>query len=145
MAPLIYYVKLCASFQSHRSIQTAVIVWKHSIRVKIGIFFLSHVNLKFDGLPWKTIGNLFYTTSSFVHHFEPIREFKQKLKSGNAQFESNSAFFVLCDLKICRVTLKNNRASLLYYVKLCASYQSHQWIQTGVAVRKHVFFCPVWP
>ena len=29
--------------------------------------FLSCVTLKFDGWPWKTIGNPFYTTSSFVH------------------------------------------------------------------------------
>ena len=28
---------------------------------------LSCVTLKFDGWPWKTIGHLFYATSSFVH------------------------------------------------------------------------------
>ena len=27
---------------------------------------------------------------------------------------------------------KNNRAPLLYYIKLCASFQSHGWIQTRV-------------
>ena len=31
--------------------------------------FLSCVTLKFDESPWKTIGHLFYVTSSFVHHF----------------------------------------------------------------------------
>ena len=31
--------------------------------------FKSHVTLKFYGRPWKTIGHLFYTHSSFVHHF----------------------------------------------------------------------------
>ena len=30
--------------------------------------------------------NLFYTTSSFVHHFKSIGEFKLELQSGNAQF-----------------------------------------------------------
>ena len=38
------------------------------------------------------------------------------------------------------MTLKNNRAPLLCYFKLCASFHSHQWIQTGVTVRK----CPIW-
>ena len=32
--------------------------------------------------------------------------------------------------------LKNNRAPLLYYIKLWASFQNHRWIQTGVTVRK---------
>ena len=31
---------------------------------------------------------------------------------------------------------ENNRAPPLYYVKLCASFQSHRWIQIGVTVRK---------
>ena len=38
------------------------------------------------------------------------------------------------------MTLKTNRALLLFYVKLCASFQIHRWIQTGVTVRKH----PIW-
>ena len=33
------------------------------------------------------------------------------------------------------MTLKNNRAPLLCCFKLCASFHSHQWIQTGVRVR----------
>ena len=31
---------------------------------------------------------------------------------------------------------KNNKAHLLYYIKLCVSFHIHQWIQTGVTVRK---------
>ena len=84
-APLLYYIKLCASFQSHGWIQTGVwYVWKcsNSIRVKI------------------------------------------------------NAFFVPCDFEIWQMTLKNNRTTILYYVKPCASFQSHRWIQTGVIVRK---------
>ena len=34
-------------------------------------------------------------------------------------------------------TLKNNRAPHLWYFKLCASFQNHWWIQTGVTVQKH--------
>ena len=81
-APLLHYIKLCASSQTPRWIQTGVTVQKRSIRVKIGDF-LSHMTVKFDGWPSKTIG-------------EP----------------------------------------LLCYIKLCASFQSHRWIQTGVTVRK---------
>ena len=82
-APLLCYFKLCALFQSHRSIQTWVTVWKRSIWVKIGDF-LSRVTLEFDRWPWK-----------------------------------------------------NNRAPLLWQCKLCASFRSHWWIQTGITVRKH--------
>ena len=35
------------------------------------------------------------------------------------------------------MTLKNNRAPLLCYFKLCA-FRSHMWIQTGVTVRKRL-------
>ena len=149
------------------------------------------MTLKVDGWPRKTIGHLFYTTSSFVRHFKSIGEFKLELQFENSRFGSklifffvpcdlaiwwmtlknnsvplqyyvkicasfhkpwvnlnwsyspdtlnsgqNRRFFVLCDLEIWQMTLKNNRATLLYYVKLCASVQSHRWIQFGVTVRK---------
>ena len=85
-APLLYYIKLCASFQSHGWIQTGVTVRKRSIRVKISIFFVS------------------------------------------------------CDLEIWQMTMKNYRVPLLCCFRLCASFHSHWWIQTGVTVRKH----PIW-
>ena len=89
----------------------------------------------------KTIGHLFYAASNFVHHFIAINEFKLELRSQNAQFGSKSMiFFILCDLQIWQMTLKNNRALLLYYFKLCTLFCSHWWIKTGVTVRK----CPVW-
>ena len=49
-------------------------------------------------------------------------------------------YFELCDLEIWWMTLKKNRAPLQCYFKLCASFGSHLWIQTGVTVRKH----PIW-
>ena len=81
--PLPYYIKLSASFQIHRWIETEVTVLKRS------------------------------------------------LNSGQSR-----RFFVLCDLEIWWMTLENNRAPLLYYTKLCASFQIHRWIQLGVTVRK---------
>ena len=41
----------------------------------------------------KTIGHLFYATSSFVHNFIPIGEIKLELQSGNTQFGSNLTIF----------------------------------------------------
>ena len=109
---------------------------KRQIWVKIGDV-LSCVTLKFDGWPWKTIGHLSFAVSSFVQHFIAIGEFKLELLSGNAQIEQ---FLEPCDFEIWRMTLKNNRASLLCYFKLYASFRSHRWIQAGVTVRKR----PIW-
>ena len=81
--PLIYEIKLCASFQIHWWIQTGGIVWKRIIQVKIG------------------------------DYLSPVTS------------------------RICWITLKNNRAPLLYCIKLCAVFQNHWYIQTGVRVRKH--------
>ena len=135
-APLLCCFKLCASFESHRQIKTQVTVRKRSIRVKINDFF-SRVTLKFDGWPWKIIGHLFYATSGFVHHLVAIGQFKLQLQSGNVQFGSKSMFFfVSCDLEICKMILKNNRAPLLCCFKLCASFESHRQIKTQVTVRK---------
>ena len=102
----------------------------------IQINFSAGVTLKFAGWPRQITRHLFYTTSSFVHHFEAISEFKLELQSGNAQFGSNLTILELCDLEIWQMTLKNNRAPLLCYLKLCASFRSHWWIPTGVTVRK---------
>ena len=91
-APLLCYCKLCASFRNHWWIQTWVSVQKRSLRVKIKDFF-RRVTYKFYGPPSKTIGHLIYATSSFVHHFVPIGEFKLELQSWNTQFGSNSMIF----------------------------------------------------
>ena len=56
------------------------------------------------------------------------------------KLDSNHPFFGRCDLQIWWMTSKNNRAPLLYYIKLCASFQTHWWIQTAVTVQK----CSIW-
>ena len=104
-ASLLCCFKLCATFHSHRWIQTGVTVRKRPIWVKFDDF-LSRVTLKFDIWPWKTIGHLYYATSSSMHHFVAIGEFKLELQSGNAQFGSKSTIFLAvwpcnltCDLE----------------------------------------------
>ena len=52
----------------------------------------------------------------------------------------NWQFLVACDLEIWCMTLENNRAPLLCYFTLCASFHSNMWIQTGVTGRKR----PIW-
>ena len=150
-APLLYFIKLCASFQNHGWIQTGVTVQKRSIRVKIGNL-LARVTLKFDGWHWKTIRHFFYTTSSFVHHFKVMGEFKLELQSVETlNSGQNRQFF--CPVWPWNLTddLEKNRAPLLSCFKFCASFHSHQWIQTRVTVRKRPIwvkidaFCPVWP
>ena len=138
-APLPCCFKPYVSFHSHQWIQTGVTVRKRPILVKIDNFF-SRVTLKFNGWPSKTMGHLFYATSSFVHHFIPIGEFKFELQSGNAQFGSKSTICEPCDLEILRLTLKNNRASVLCYFKLCVSFRTNWCIQIWVTVRKR----PIW-
>ena len=100
------------------------------------IDFSAYVTLKFDGWPWKTIVHFFYTTSSFGHHLESIGEVNLQIVRKHSIWVKIGDFFVPCDLEIWWMTLKNNRATLLYNIKLCASLQSHGWIQTGVTVRQ---------
>ena len=52
------------------------------------------------------------------------------------KLDSNRRFFSPYDLEICRMTLKNNKAPLLCYFKLCASFPNHRWNETKVRVRK---------
>ena len=60
-------------------------------------------------------------------------------------------FLELCDLEIWQMTCKNNRAPFLCYFKLCASFRSHWWNQTGFTVQNAQFgsnltrFRAVWP
>ena len=90
--------------------------------------FFARVTLQFDVWPWKTIGHLFYATSSFVHHFVAIgdHQFKLRIQSGNAQFGSNSTIFRAMWPWNLTDDLKNNRAPLQCYFKLCVSFRSHR-------------------
>ena len=65
-AHLLHYIKLCASSQTFRWIQTGVTVQKRSILVKIDDFS-PRMTLKFDGWPWKAIGHPFYVTVTFFN------------------------------------------------------------------------------
>ena len=83
----LHFFTLCAWFHGNRLIQTGVTVKKCQIRVKIGDFW-SHATMTFDRWPWITKGHLPYATSSFVHHFIAICEFRLELQSGNGVMTS---------------------------------------------------------
>ena len=85
----------------------------------------------------KKIGRLFYTTSSFQNHWWIQTGVTVWKRSIRVKIDD---FFVSHDLEIWWMTLKNNRAHLLYYVKLFASFHHHMWIQAGITVQK-----PLWP
>ena len=67
------------------------------------------------------------------------------------KFDPIHRFFSLCDLEIWCMTLKDNRAPLLYYIKLCVSFQIHGEfklkLQSGNAQfgSKSAIFLAVWP
>ena len=125
------------SFHSHSSIQTGVTVQKMHNSGQNQWFCLSHVTLKFKRWPWKTIGHHFYATSSFVQNFIAIFILKLELQSENAQFGMKSEIFLSCvNLEFDGWPWKINKAPLLYYFQLCASFHSNLWIQTGVTAPK---------
>ena len=81
---------------------TGVTVRKRPILLKISDF-LSSMTLKFDRWPWKTIEHLFCATSSYVHHFVALCEFKLELCSGKAPI--GAKFALTCDLDLWPLTL----------------------------------------
>ena len=129
-APLLCYLKLFASFRSHWWIETGVTVWKRLIWVKIADFF-SCVTLKWDGWPSKTIGHLFYATSSFVQHFVALGELKLELQFGNAQSGSKSTIFLaVWPWNLTDDTEKQKGTSPKHYQAICiisSSYVNSNW------------------
>ena len=125
-ARLLYYIKLCVSFQIDQWIQTGVTVWKRPIWVKFDDF-LSPVTLQFDVWPWKK-GHLFYATSSFVHHFVAISDFKLEIQSGNGQFGSKLTIF----LAVWPWNLTYDLEKTIRHLFYATSSFVHHFVATGV-------------
>ena len=60
------------------------------------------------------------------------------------KLDSNRRFFSPCDLEIWRMTSENYRAPLLHCIKLYATSEAPQWIQTGVTVQKRTIRDKMW-
>ena len=125
-ASLLCCFKLCATFHSHWWIQTGVTIRKRPIWVKFDDFF-SCVTLQFDVWPW-------------TRQIWGIWKLRPAYSPETPNLGQNQWCFAPCDIEIWWMTLENNRASLLCCFKLCATFHSHWWIQTGVTVRKR----PIW-
>ena len=127
-APILCYFKICASFPSHWWIQTGVTVQKLPICIKIDVFFLAvwprnmtdHLEKQYVTSP-KQHQALSIISSSYVNS-------NRNYGPETPNLGQNRWVFVLCDLEIWQMTLKNNRAPLLCCFKLCASFRSHWWI-----------------
>ena len=136
-APLLSIIKLYASFQHHMWIQTRVTVRKRLSWV------LTSVTLTFDLWPWPfawtSLLSLVITPESFMmiwwweHGEKGVTDRRTDGRTDRRTDGLNQSYS-------CLVAAKNNRAPLLCYFKLCASFHSHWWIQTGVTVRKR----PIW-
>ena len=150
-APLLCCFKVFASFHSHWWIQTRVTVRKRPIWVKIDGFFLSHVTLKFDKWPWKTIGHLFYATSSFVHHFIAICEFKMELQSRKAKFGSKSIYLSYVTFKFDRWPWETighlfyaSSSFVHHFIAIC-EFEMELQSENAKFGSKSAFVCHVWP
>ena len=138
-APLLCWFKLCASFHSHRWIQTKVTVRKRSIRFKIGDL-LSRVTLKFDGWSRKNNRAPLLCCSNLYASFHSHRWIQTKVTVRKCSNQVKISDFLSC------VTLKFDLWPLLSNIKLYASYHHHMWIQTGVTVRKRIsWVMTLWP
>ena len=120
-----------------RWIQTGVTTRKYSIWVKIGDSFV----------PWDLkiwLMTLQYNRAHLLSYFKRCASFHRHLSIQNGVTVRKRQiwvkiviFFVPSDLDIWRMTLKNNRAPLLCYFKLCILFHSLLWNQNEATVRKH--------
>ena len=127
---LLYYAKLCASFEIHCWFPTGVTVWKHSIQVKslvpckLEIWWMTLEKNRAPLLYWAKLCASFQS-HGWIQTGDIIWKLSIQVKV--------SHFFIPCDIGIWQVPVKNNRAPLLYHIDL---NQSHGWFQTWVRVQK---------
>ena len=107
MAPLLCYVKLCASLRSHKWIQSGITVRKCSIRIKIVDFVacdleIWRITLENKREPLLCASSFVYhfvaisrPTLSFAHNSIAICEFKKALWPGNWDLNSVTLTFDL--------------------------------------------------
>ena len=119
MAPLLYYIKLCASFQIHQWIQTGV--------TNLDIWCMTVKNNRAPFLYYIILCALF-RSHWYIQTGVTVRKRSIRVKIGD--------FLSRVTWNMNGWPCKNNRAPLLYYVKLCASFRIHLWSRTWVTVRK---------
>ena len=98
------------------------------IGFKSFIFILYDLEMRW--MIQKTIGHLFLATSSLVHYFKPSVNSNWSYSLEMRNLGQNWRFLARVNV----MTLKNNRAPLLCFFKLYASFHRHQIIQNEVTV-----------
>ena len=117
--------KICCDLMSQAA-------WKHSSKIS----FLSNLHWV-QKIPSKlTLRSPFLTGLRKTRQIWRIWKLWLAYSLETPNLGQNWPFSVPCDLKIWWMNLNNNRASLLDYFKLCASFRSQMWIQTRVTVRQ---------
>ena len=109
---------------------TSLVILK--IRIKI-VDFSARVTMKFDGGPRKTTGIASIVRQNLCIIAKPSVNSNCSYSPVTLNAGQNWRFVFPCDLQIWR--MKINGAILSYYSNLCASLQSHHWIQTRITVR----------
>ena len=130
-APLLSIIKPYASFHHHMWIQTGVTVRKRLSWV------VTSVTLTFDLWPWPFAWTSLLSLVITPENFMMIR-WREHGEKGVTDGQTDRRTDGLNQSYSCLVAAKNNRAPFLCYFKLFASFRSHWWIQTGVAVRKRL-------
>ena len=103
-------------------------------RIGFKTLIFSTCDLEILWMTSKTIKHLFYTTSSCVHHFKDIGEFRLELQSGNAKFGSKSAIFLSCvTLKFDEWPWKTIGTSFILNKTVCIV--SNLWVNSNWSFR----------
>ena len=97
--------------------------------------------------PWNLMDDIKNNRASFLSYSKLCASFRshQSIQIGVTIWKHPiwvkiGDFFVQSDLEIWQMTLKNNRAPLLFHFKLCALFYNHLWIPAEVTIWKR----PIW-
>ena len=138
-APLLYYIKHCASFQTIGGLKLELQSGNTQFRSKSAIFCLVW--------PWNSIYDLEKPTSSFVHHFIAIGKFKLELQSRNPQFGSKLEIF--CPVWPWNLTddlEKQSDTSSMLLQALCFILKPYVNSNCSYSLETAKFgFWPLWP
>ena len=130
--PLCYF-KLCASFHNHWCIKTGVRVRKRPVWFKISGFLpawplnLMDDNEKQYGTSFMLLQALCSTRCS--HRSNSNWGYSPQTPN-SGQFGPKSTIFR--PVRTWQMTFEKKKAPLLCYLKLCASFHSHPWIETNL-------------
>ena len=149
--PLLCCFQLCAWFHCHMWIQTGV---KSPETAKLGVdlcdldlwpltlTFCMDITSYHGNNSWKFQDDTMMGTW-WTRQIWGIWKLRPAYSPQMPNLGQIRRFLELCDLEIWRMTLKNNRASLLCCFKICATFHSHWCIETWVTVRKRTIWVKI--